>query len=189
MPTVIKTAPSVEPVTASELKAHLRVTHTDEDTYIGTLITAARQWIENYTNRQLVTATWTLYLDGFSAQIDMPHPPLQSVTSVQYYDTGGTLQTLSSAVYTVDTYARIGRLVEASGQVWPATQDIINAVQIEYKAGYGDAGSNVPTAVRQALLLLAAHWYENRESVVVGVTSTHVPETVDSLLASYRIWT
>jgi uncharacterized phiE125 gp8 family phage protein len=185
--TVLKTAPSVEPLSLAEAKSHLRVDDTSEDTLITDIIVAARNYVENVTKRQLVTATWTHYLDAFAAEIRLPYPPLQSVTSVKYYDTGGSQQTLASAVYTTDTYRQRGRLVEAYGQTWPATQAIINAVAIEYVAGYGDAGSDVPSAIRQAMRLLIGHWHENREDVAIGTISTQVGRAVDALLAPYRM--
>jgi hypothetical protein len=48
--------------------------------------------------------------------------PLQSVTTVKYYDASGVLQTLASTVYQVDTVSQPGRIVLAPTQIWPTVQ-------------------------------------------------------------------
>ena len=70
------TAPAAEPVTLGMLKDHARIsTEADEAHIEGLLLPAARQTVENETGRQLITATWKIYLDDFLDEIVLPHPP------------------------------------------------------------------------------------------------------------------
>lgn len=186
------TAPATEPVTASEAKSHLRVDTTADDTLIGTLITAARQHVENHLRRALITQTWELVMDAFPAGdvIRLPRPPLVSVTSIKYTDEDGNESTFSSAAYVVDTDSTKGRVVLKSGETWPSdTLAAANGVRVRYVAGYGEA-SAVPRPIRQAILLLIGTLYENRESVLVaqGVTVAQLPFGVEALLMPYRIF-
>lgn len=181
------TAPAEEPVTSAEAKAHLRVTTADEDTLIASLIIAAREFVENHTHRRLITQTWDWVLDSFSAHcLEVPHAPLQSVSSITYVDTAGATQTLGTSLYTVDAKTDPGRVQPAFGESWPSTREVLNAVTVRFIAGYGLAAS-VPQAIKQAMLLLIGHWFENREAVVTGTISTGVQMTVDALLAPHRV--
>lgn len=186
------TAPAAEPVSTSEAKSHLRVDTTADDTYIGTLITVARQNVESHLRRSLINQTWEVVLDAFPAGvIRLPKPPLASVTSIKYTDDEGNESTYSSANYVVDTDTEPGRVVLKSGQTWPAvTLAAANGVRVRYVAGYGAAGSNVPQAIRQAILLVIGSLYENREDVLVaqGVSIGVLPFGVVALLAPYRIY-
>ena len=186
------TAPAAEPVSASEAKSHMRVDTTADDTYIGTLITVARQNVENHLRRALINQTWELVLDDFPAGVfRLPKPPLVSITSIKYTDEDGNESTFSSANYLVDTDTEPGRVVLKNGVCWPAvTLKEASAVRVRYVAGYGAAGSNVPQAIRQAILLVIGSLYENREDVLVaqGVTVTTLPFGVEALLASYRVY-
>ena len=186
------TAPAAEPVSTSEAKSHLRVDTTADDTYIGTLITVARQNVESHLRRALISQTWEVVLDDFPAGvIRLPKPPLASVTSIKYTDDEGNESTYSSANYVVDTDTEPGRVVLKSGQTWPAvTLAAVNGVRVRYVAGYGAAGSNVPQAIRQAILLVIGSLYENREDVLVaqGVSIGVLPFGVVALLAPYRIY-
>jgi uncharacterized phiE125 gp8 family phage protein len=188
MPKVLTTAPTEEPVSLDEVKAHVLVDHSADDIYLNSLIVAARMHVENYLQRALVTQTWDLYLDAFPDEIEIPLPPLVSITHIKYYDTGGTLQTLSESNYTVDTYSQPGRVVLAYSCSWPATRSIINAVTIRFVAGYG-AASAVPRHIRQAILLKVADLYENRGDVAAGeFASIDVLErAMESLLGADRI--
>ena len=180
-------APTVEPLTSAETKLHLRVEITEDDALIGNLIKAARQYAEEYTRRQLITATWKLYLDEFPDVITLFRPPLQTTgTSIQYVDDNGITQTLAASVYQIDTTSVLPRIRPAYGQSWPSTRPIMNAVITTYKNGYGDAATSVPEPIRQALRLLVGHWYENRESVS-GVRLEIVPHAVELLLWPYRV--
>jgi len=188
--TVLTTAPATEPVTAAEAKTHLRVDHSDEDTYISSLITAARQSAERFTSRQFITATWKRTLDvfpGCMGAILLPHPPLLTISSIKYYDDNGTLTTLAASVYQADTAAIVGYVLPAVNEEWPTTQSgKVNAVEITYTAGYGDATA-VPTAIKQALLLTIGHWYENRETVNQGAAMHEMPMAATYLLTQYSV--
>ena len=97
----IKTHPATEPITLTEAKAHLRVDDSYDDTYINTLITTARLYCERFLNQSLITQTWQLFLDSFPSNglILLKHGPVISLTSIKYYDSDNTEQTLSSDDY------------------------------------------------------------------------------------------
>jgi uncharacterized phiE125 gp8 family phage protein len=131
------TAPTVEPISLQECKDHLRLDGDLEDAHLSALISAARGWVEGFWGRQLVAATWKLTLDAFpSGTIGLLYPPLISVSSISYVDTGGTTQTLSTSTYTADTESEPARIVPAYNEDWPDTRDVINAVAVTYRAGF-----------------------------------------------------
>lgn len=99
------TAPSTEPVTLPDVLAAIGYEDNDKDSLVNSYIAAARQYCEDFTNRQFVTATWTLTLDRFPSSvgvIHLPRPPLSSITSITYLDSAGDLQTLDAADYIFD---------------------------------------------------------------------------------------
>lgn len=163
--------PTAEPVTLAEAKAQLKVDASADDALITSLITAARQQAEETGafgfshGRALVTQTLALFLDGFpdaDGAIEVPRPPLASVTSITYVDTAGTTQTLASSDYTVDAKSKPGRVAPAFGKSWPATRDVINAVTVTFDAGYGTAAA-VPESIKREIKALLVHLYERRE--------------------------
>lgn len=186
------TGPEGEPIGATEAIAHLRLEpDTEEDQLLNGLLAVAREYAEAQTGRQFLTATWKLTLDRFprcSQPMALPLPPLQSVTWVKYLDAAGVQQTWSSGDYVVDKpqgpRCLEGRVYPALNKIYPDTAYREDAVEVQYVAGYGDQ-SKVPTALKQAMLLLIGHWYEQREAVVVGQIPATVPLTVDALLAPY----
>jgi len=188
--TTLKTAPATEPVSVLEFREHARIDNGDEDTYIARRIISARRTVERITQRQLITATWELVLDDFpktGKTIWLPYPPLQSITSIKYFDTDGVEQTWSSAQYRVDTDSEPGRISEGYSYTWPSTRDMTGAITIEYKAGYGNAASDVDEELRHAIELLTSHAYETREPILTGLSLTKVPFSIESLLWHHRI--
>lgn len=159
-----------------------------EDSLLTGLIQAAREYTEGFQNRALVTQTWELVLDEWPAEdyIDIPLPPLQSITSIVYKDTAGTEATMSTGDYIVDVDSFVGRVALAYGKSWPsATLYPYGGIRIRFVAGYGLAVS-VPQATKQALLLLIAAWYENREGISER-SMQEVPFAVKALLDMNRV--
>lgn len=152
-------------VTLVEAKAQTRVEISAEDTYIQTLITAARELCEAFTRRAFLTTHFLAYLDAFPKAADtivLPRSPVASVDSIKYYDADNALQVLAASTYDVDTRSEPARITLAYGASWPSEYDRLNAVEIAFTAGYG-AASDVPQAVKQAVLVTVADWYLNRE--------------------------
>lgn len=189
MPLKLVTPPAERPVSLAEARLHLRVDHTDEDDLIAGLLDAAVDHLDGASGilgRALVTQAWDLVLDALPCDaIQLPLAPLVSVSSVQYYDTAGALQTLSPSLYYVDAISQPGWVTRLSTATWPDTMDGANAVIVRFVAGYGAAAA-VPGAIKAAIKLLVGHLYRNREATTAEAL-TATPMAVDALLAPYRI--
>lgn len=178
---------ATDPVTIVELKAHMRITGSASDTPLTAEIKAATEYAQTFTRRQLVTATYDLFLDRFFPEIRIPLPPTISIATVKYTDDAGNQQTLSSSVYQLDINSEPARLREAFNQTWPTTRQEMEAVEIRFDCGYG-AASAVPEYFKTAIKQLAAHWFENAEATIVGPTIRTIPLGVDDLLWQDRIF-
>lgn len=130
------TPPTTEPLDLVEAKAHLRVEHSMDDALILSLVASARDHAEKHTGRQLVAASFQLGLECFPECITLPTSPGISVDAITYLDTGGTRQTLSTAVYQVDDMGDVWEIEEAWNQYWPAVRDDDNSVRVDFTAGY-----------------------------------------------------
>ena len=185
------TPPAVEPVSVSEAKAHLRVDISDDDSYIQNLVSSAREWCEQYLDRTLITTQWTMRLDSFPYEIELPRPPIATsgtATAVTLTYTLGddSTATLSTTAYRVDRNSTPGVVRQLRAGTWPANLDDYNAVAVTWWAGYGASGTSVPAAIRHAILMLVGHWYESRSSVLTGSISKEIEFGVKSLLDSQR---
>lgn len=116
----------------------------------------------------------------------LPKPPLIAVESIQFYDISGTLQTLDPSAYVVGSDSEPAMIFPVPFTWWPACiWGRPDAVQVTYTAGYGTEAEDVPANIVLAILGLIAHWYENRESVVLTNSTnavTTIPQFVDALL-------
>lgn len=176
------TVPVIEPITVDDAKTHLRTLpgDTSEDSaIIAPLITAAREYCENVTGRALVTQTIKAYPTRLEPLMRLPRPPISSVSSVRYTDAAGAVATMDAAAYAADdeniVFYQIPQFVPSP----------LNPIEIAYTAGY----ATLPFSIRQAMLLLIGHWYNNREAVVVGpVTSVEVQVAVERLLNQWKVW-
>lgn len=152
--------PTVEPIDLEDAKCQIGIEHHDDDTLINRRIRAVRDWLEKLLWSSFCTQTWVLKADCFPTRFTLPWGPLQSVSSITYVDTGGATQTLASDQYTVITNSRKpGLIVPAYGVDWPATRDVEQAVTVTYVAGYGDAATDVPEPIREAMLVAVDHLY------------------------------
>lgn len=184
---VIVSAPASEPVTAAELRTHLRADSTElPDAEANALITDARTEIENMTGVAFITQSWRLSLDRWPAggeawwdgvretsitelynsntfqSVMLPRFPLQSVTSVTVYDEASASTVVNVAnTFDVDTYQMPGRMTLKRGETWPVALRSNDAIQIVYVAGYTSA-ANVPPPMKRAVKQLAAFMYSHR---------------------------
>jgi len=197
MPPVVVT-PASEAVTLAELKEAAHITHATEDDFLTDTIVAATERYQFDTRRQLMRATFDWFLPYFSAReyvsshlhlnqsvrvlnersFEIPLPPLISVTTVKFFDTAGIQQTVSSLEYGVKTSSEPGRIYNLPNEEWPDLEDdrIEDSVEIRFVAGAATA-ADVPEIDRRAILLLAQHWIENREAVVLDdrIRTSEVP--------------
>ena len=171
------TPPTEEPVTLAEIKDHLHISSTAEDSLLTLYAQMAREAVEAECWRALMPQTWDLYLPGWPAGgvIEIPRPPLQSVTSIKYTDDEGAVHTFAASNYRVDTASEPGRVVLAPDATWPSDAlDSSNPVVVRFVAGYADA-SAVHGMAKAAILLQIGEIYANREAVIVGSTPQVTP--------------
>lgn len=198
----VTTPPSGEPITLAEAKAHLRVDADDdaEDALITSLITAARQHVEDVCERAILLQSWTLRLDAFPRvchpytlpafrgddRIFLPGGLVSEVTSVKYKDVDGIEQTLDAGAYVANLPADPARIFPAYGAAWPTARQQREAVSVLYQVGYADAG-DVPAALKAAMLLIVGDLYANREASVAGQPMTDNRALARLLLPYKRI--
>ena len=191
----VTTPPTVEPVTLDEVKLHCRVDVNDDDTLLDSLIAVARQYCEVFTGRVFITQTIQYDLQRWPSgkAIHLPRPPLQSVTSVTWWDTEGNDTVLTAGTdYLVDTSPTFGTVLLPYSGRWPSEILYpVHPIRIEYLAGYGDNAADVPEYIKAAIKLLVGNWYENREQVLpAGHVGKELPMGAQSLLWQERtFWT
>lgn len=180
-------APATTPISVADAKAHMRVDLTAEDGLIGDLVDAATVAVDavGMLGKAMITQKWRQWVGQSPGDVRLIIGPVQAVTDVKYYDLDGVLQTDTLTNYetlgtSLATYVR-----PKSGFSWPATQVRADAIAIEYEAGYGDAPSDVPAPIRQALKMLVSHWYESRADAGEK-RMENVPYGFESMLNLYR---
>jgi uncharacterized phiE125 gp8 family phage protein len=179
------TAPTLHAITVEEVCSQTNVTNTEDFAYIYGLVLKAEDYYQKRTSRQLLTATWKMYFDEFPDEIEIYKLPVASISSIAYVDENGTTQTLSASAYQTDltNSNQPARIMPAYGYSWPDTRaDTFNAVTVTFVAG-DTAAANVPQIAKHALLLLVAHWYEQREPVNVGNIVSPLPFQLEAMLA------
>ena len=154
------------------------------------MLEAAIEDVERFLHRQLMTATWRLYLDRFPRMIRLAHSPVSSISQIEYLDADGVLQTLASSVYQSDLVSEPARIMQAEGQNWPDVQSgTFHVVRVTYVAGYTNRFL-IPTAIRMAIIHHAGDLYEHRESQIdISGSLRDIRENVTTsrLLSKYQI--
>lgn len=173
-------------MTAAEIEAHLHLDESIGFSYIEARIAGAREWVEQYTGRRLVTQTTELQADGWGRDevLSLRVAPVQSVDSVKYDDADDAEQTLLATEYWADIQSAPCRITIKDQ--WPSLQAGKPAsVRVRMTTGYG-AASAVPSAIKIAIEMIVGHLLDNREASS-PVQITDVPMGVESLLEPYRL--
>lgn len=184
LPVVTITPPAAEPITLAEAKAHLREDSDDNDGVIEGLISAARNHVEAYTSTRLTEQTVSLAASSWADLESFPIGPVLSVDLVQYVDRAGVLQDWAADSWREVRRGLTAQVVPAFGVSWPTADFQSDAIRVEATVGY----VALPQAVRAAMLMLIAQWYDNRAAVVVGTISSELPNTVVALLSNHRMF-
>ena len=188
------TAPVKEPVTVVDMRGHLRVTQDDEDSLIQGIVASARELVEDWTGRAIMTQTWEYYLDAFpcESRIVLPFGNLQDVPltqSVKWKDSAGVETTLAVGTdYLWETNGdQHGAVVLPYGETWPSgTFYTSNPITIKFVCGWTTA-TLVPLRIRQAIMMITADMYENRGERIIGQTVVENTAAAN-LLNSMRLW-
>lgn len=188
--TVLVAGPIVEPITTQEAKTHLNIKSSTHDTYIDSLRVTARKQIERYLNRALITQSWKVYYDCWHYQLLIPFGSLSEVTTVKYYNIGGTLTTLTEAdYYWVVTTTDPGRIVRKYDATYPELQyGRPDAIEIAFTAGYGATSAAIPDEIKHAMKLLIGDMFEHRGQVVIGDRVSKIPSYITDLIHSYKLY-
>ena len=175
-------APLSEPITLEQAKDFMRILESDEDAIITAMIVSAREFAENYTNRQIMSATYELYNSHYIQDMVMPKNPIQSVTKVEYMDETGVYQTLDAGLYYLYGENDVFKL--RLEEDLPEYKEHKNAIKITFTAGY----TTVPQSFLSYMKVFVSNIYENREFYVVGakVDSMANPLVV-KMLDMYRV--
>lgn len=175
-------APTKEPITLAEAKLFMRILEDDDDALITSMIVGAREYAENYTNRQLMPATFELTLNSFAQDLQIPKAPLNSITKIEYMDVDGMYQTLDTSLYYSYGENGTSKLHFESGL--PTFKDDKRAVKITFTSGY----TTVPSSIVSFIKVLVSTMYENREQYVIGVSiDTMANPLVFKMLDMYRV--
>lgn len=178
-----------------EVKRHLGIVSQHHDLDMLRMIDAATDLLQKSTGRQLITATYELTMDawcndaGLPYPIELPRPPLASITSVAYFDEAGVSQVVDPADYQlVNSQDMPAKLYPSrNGLAWPVVQpDRVDAITITYVAGYGTEDS-VPAEAKQWILLCVRHWFDNPSGVVVGQTTKEIEFAMRALRSSLGV--
>lgn len=188
------TAPTIEPISLLETKLHLRIGNdvSNEDSLVEAIIKASREHVEDITRRCLLTQTWDFSIQSWPEEnyIKLPCGNLQSITFVKWKDTDGTETTLTVTTdYLVEANGeQCGRIVLPYGESWPSGSLYpSNPITIRFVAGWTTAAL-VPYKIKNAIKLICADLYSNRESQIVSGQGYQDNKTVDALLASAKLW-
>ncbi|MCO6186692.1 head-tail connector protein [Rhizobium sp. L1K21] len=179
------TPPAAEPLTLADVKAHLRLDGSDEDDLLAALIAAARQHLEASTGLCLITQGWRLYLDRWpwNGMIEIAKGPLQLVESVTVYDGDGVGEDVSLDGHVLDAASEPARFFLESQ---PLPGRALNGIEIDFLAGFGDAATDVPDALKRAMLMHVALMYELRGAVSADMQPAAVPAGYERLISPYR---
>ena len=175
-------------VSTADLKTHLRITFSDDDDYLVALEGAAVRMVEEYTNLYLNRTTVIQYATNFSGLTILFKSPASDEDHTLKYQTGSAWVTVDTSDYEFVNLIKPPRVY--AGESWsvPSTDDVFQAWKFTYLAGYASTG-DIPEALIQAIKIIVADMYENRQSVIVGKIVSEIPKTATYLMNPYKIQT
>jgi len=171
----------------TDLKARLKITGTDQDSFLTTLLTNASEMLKSWIGREIEAADYDEYYDGGKGYIILKHWPVNSLTALKEVWASGEETDVDSTDYVL--YSESGLIVLRSGSF----VDRLQGVHVQYNAGW----STVPEEIQEATLQLASMLYKladqgegrlgkNSISVPSGGTLSYVHQLPEATLSSIQ---
>lgn len=181
MKTKLVTAPAALPVPLAAAITAARADGAGMDAEIEMDVLGIAGEVEHAIGRALIEQTWCVALDAFPPTIRLPlAAPLIEVVHVRYLDDAGQQQTLAPERYVVDAMSEPARILPAPGHSWPSTARQVNAVEVQYRCGYGDDHTAVPPEIQSYIL--------GRVAAKRLPADSRNAQFLDSLLDRYRVY-
>lgn len=158
--------PAVSAVDANRIAARLNLCDSVQILDVSqTLAPPAVAMAEQYTRRAFITQDWQQEFKRWSSVLTLARPPLQQLLTFEYRDPDGVWTAVDSALYEVVTNGSFSEIRLLYGQTWPVHEASCYPVRATFRAGYGDAASDVPDVVELAVSMLVSQWFVYREDV------------------------
>jgi uncharacterized phiE125 gp8 family phage protein len=156
-----------------------------QDAVLELYLRSAMAAIEARIGRALLSReySWTLTRWREDASQGLPIGPIQSIKAITLVEADGAELATDPETWSVMRDAQRPRVVGRFGRNLPRIPRN-GHVEIRFTAGYGSIWEDTPPDLRQAVYLLAAHFYENRSEGAVSGTS--FPFGVLVLIDAYR---
>lgn len=176
------TPPALEPVTIADARAFLRISTESEDEILRRIIKTARELVEAEAGLALVDQTWRLRVDRWprSGRLAIFKYPVKAVTAVVAYRPDGSAISMEPEEFMLQHGRRPQRVYMAQ---YPDAQTFCG-LEVDFIAGFGETGVEVPDALKQAILTLTAHLYENRAGL--DTAKAELPVMVGQMVDSWR---
>lgn len=181
---ILIAGPALEPVSLAEAKAWLRIDGSDEDALISTLVTSARLVLEAHTHQLFLEQSWKILYDAWPSRgaLKIPLTPFMSLEALQVYDASGVASDVSASMFVLDASPQGARIAFTEPPPEPGRK--IAGIEMRIRAGFGASAANVPAPLRQAILMLAARWFENRGDAATDATA--LPVEIAALVNPFR---
>ena len=142
-------------ITYSEASEYMRLDDQQDVDLIRSLIRGATNYVETYTGRSLINRTLKFsmdYIEEVDLQlhegmrigpdltirrkyIELPKPPVSSVSSIITFDDNDTGTTFATTKYYVDNQREPARVILRTGETFPTALRVGNAVEVTYVSG------------------------------------------------------
>jgi len=163
------------PASLAELKAYLRIAADGEDAVLAGLLRAAGALCEQFLGQWLIAreARETVAADGRWRRLAAR--PVTAIIEAMAVDAAGNASALPVDAYAVD--------IDAAGEGWVRAIGPIGGalLQVRYRAGMAETAPDLPEAIRQGIVRLAAEHFTAR-----GQEDVAPPAVVSALWRPWR---
>lgn len=164
---------ATNPVPLREFAAHLRLAHgfnddRSEDGLLELYLRNATAVVERRTAQALISRPYRLNLSSWDhhGHMTMPVGPVAAIDQFRYVGPGSTID-LEPEDWVLEPGTTRQRITGArGGSLWPLP--LGSVAELNFAAGHGESWNDVPDDLLQAVITLAAHFYENRFGEVAG---------------------